>query len=197
MSLNDWFKRDVSYDETIIIFLLIIMFSFILRASNLYLFTYEEFWVVSINIGGTIFPIIFSIYLAVRCKLKPIKILIAIVIVSIIAYMAYYTKADEGIVSPFPLYLLPIIIPFIISYLLIRKENRNIASLGYISGMFGILLGVTLFHLPELLNIKIKYTTDVIIGVDSDSILILGILAVITEIILFYHKKRKSEREEY
>ena len=74
--------------------------------SNLYLFTYNN-WIICINIGGGVIPIIISLYLAVKKKISPLKILLSLIVVSIFAYYVTYPDPNEGIISPFPQWLVP------------------------------------------------------------------------------------------
>ena len=102
--------------------------------------------------------------------------------------------AGEGIVSPFPYWLLPAIFASLASIFLSWKIFQQAAPLAYISGTIGVLIGADFLHLPELLNIQIEKSTFAVIGGANvfDMVFITGILAVIVDGILMYKQKSPS-----
>jgi len=162
--------------------------------SNIYLFTHGK-WEVGINTGGAIIPIVLSIYLMVKNKIRLRNFGIGILIVSVITYLVTEPNADRGIVSKFPFWILPAIAASLVSIFLYWKNKQKAAPLAYISGTLGVLIGADLFHLIELLNLQVttETTRHAVIGGASvlDMIFITGILAVIVDGILIYQEKRK------
>lgn len=158
--------------------------------SNVHLFSYG-YWALGLNVGGVVIPVILSIYLIIKNKLKLSKVLFGTIIVAIIAFFVTQPIPEKGIVSFFPYWLLPAIFAGLASIFLSRKNFRQAAPLAYISGTLGVLMGADFLHLPELLSYPIKQSTPAVIGGADvfDMIFITGLLAVIVDGILMYHKK--------
>lgn len=167
----------------------IILFGF--NISNIYLFSYEN-WLIGINTGGAIIPILLSIYLTRKNKIPLKKIGFGILIVTVITFFVTSPVAGEGIVSPFPYWLLPAIFASLASIFLSWKIFQQAAPLAYISGTIGVLIGADFLHLPELLSIQIEKSTFAVIGGANvfDMVFITGILAVIVDGILMYKQKK-------
>ena len=161
--------------------------------SNIYLFTHNN-WMVSINIGGALIPIILSIYLTIKKKISLKKIAIGILIVAIITFFVTRPVETRGIVATFPYWLLPAIFASIVSVLLSWKDFIRAAPLAYISGTIGVLIGADFFRLPQLLNYDINTETNAIIGgaVVLDMIFITGIIAVLLDGIIMFRQRPKS-----
>lgn len=161
--------------------------------SNIYLFSSGN-WRVGINTGGAIIPIIMSLYLIYKNKIKPANVVIGLIVVTIITYLVTYPKPSSGIVSPYPYFLLPAIFASITSVILLRKNFRKAAPLAYISGTLGVLIGADFFHLAELLSYTPDDVTPAIIGGAAvfDMIFITGILAVVLDGILMFRQKKKE-----
>lgn len=161
--------------------------------SNLYLFTYDN-WIICINVGGGILPIVLSLYLAIKNRISPSKLILALVVVSIFAYYVTYVNVEEGIVSPFPKWMVPAMIASALSAIIYIDEYKKAAPTAYISGTMGVLIGADLFHLPELLSHPRNTPTVASIGGANvfDMIYITGILAAFLDAILFIRMKRKE-----
>ena len=189
--------------------IIIVFVSFILGAgivdeyvgisfANIHLFTYGN-WLVGINTGGAIIPIILSIYLTIKNKLmknklQALKVLLGIAIVAIITYFVTSPKPERGIVSEHLLWLLPVFFASLASIFLMWKDKHKAAPFAYISGTMGVLIGADVGHLWELVRIPVTSTRNAVIGgaVIFDMVFITGILAVIVDGILIYQEKRKS-----
>jgi len=184
--------------------IIIIFFSFILGVgiiddyvgfsfSNIPLFIYNN-WLVGINTGGAIIPLILSTYLMIKNKLYTKKILIGIVIVAIITYLVTSVNPQKGIISPFPYWLLPVFFASVTSIFLLWKDKHKAAPFAYICGTIGVLVGADVFHLLELLTYTISEETTAVIGGASvfDMVFITGILAVIIDGLIIYQDKRKD-----
>jgi uncharacterized membrane protein len=157
------------------------------------LFSYNN-WIVGINTGGAIIPIIISIYLSYKNKLSWKHLLIGIIIVTIITYLVTYPDPGKGIVSPWPLWLLPAVGASMTSIFLLWKKFRKAAPLAYISGTIGVLIGADVFHLIELLNHSVEESVNATIGgaVVLDMVFITGILAVILDGIFLYKQRTRE-----
>ncbi|HEB37804.1 MAG TPA: DUF1614 domain-containing protein [Thermoplasmatales archaeon] len=161
--------------------------------SNLYLFTYNN-WIICINIGGGVIPIIISLYLAIKKKISPLKILSSLIVVSIFAYYVTYPDPNEGILSPFPQWLVPAMMASALSAILYIDDHRKAAPTAYISGTIGVLIGADILHLPELLSYSSKKPIIASIGGANvfDMIYITGILAAFLDAILFIKRRRET-----
>ena len=162
--------------------------------SNIFLFSYGN-WLVGINMGGAVIPIILSIYLTIKKKLPIKKLIIGIVIVTIIAFLVTYPDPDKGIVAKLPIGLLPAFFASIVSIAFLYKDFKKAAPFAYISGTIGVLIGADFLHIGELLSYQIDKPINAVIGGANvfDMVYISGIIAVILDgIILFKQRKDKG-----
>jgi uncharacterized membrane protein len=166
--------------------------------SNIPLFTYHEFWLVGINVGGAIIPLLLSIYLAIKNKLPLTWIFIGITIVAVVTFLVTYTDPEKGIVSQFPFWFLPAVIASVVSLIIMWKSKRKAAPLAYIFGTLGVLIGADCFHLFQLLEHEIHTTRNAVIGGASvfDMVFITGILAVFLDSVLTLQQKRDKKKKE-
>ena len=166
--------------------------------SNIPLFTYHEYWMVGINVGGAVIPILLSIYLSLKNRLKPIRVFLGIGIVTLVTYLVTYPDPEKGIVSTFPLWILPIVIASLVSIVFYWKEKRKAAPLAYVIGTLGVLIGADGFHLMSLLQNEVQTTRNAVIGGANvfDMVFITGILAVFLDGLLIFQQKRKKGKDE-
>ncbi|MCK5112028.1 MAG: DUF1614 domain-containing protein [Thermoplasmatales archaeon] len=159
--------------------------------SNIHLFVYGN-WIVGINTGGAVIPIILSIYLSVKNKLQLSRILLGTIIVAVITYFVTEPIPQKGIVAKFPFWLLPVFFASLASIILSWKDKRKAAPLAYISGTMGVLIGADFLHLISLIETEIQTTRNAVIGGASvfDMVFITGILAVIVDGILIYRERK-------
>jgi uncharacterized membrane protein len=171
----------------------IILFGF--DISNIALLKYND-WILGINTGGAIIPIMISIYLYFKKNLSLKHVIIATLIVTIITFFVTEPVPSKGIISIFPYWLFPCIAACFSSIILLRKNFSKGASLAYISSTFGVLIGADFLHLPELLSYTPgKIGTMAIIGgaVLLDLIFLTGILAVLLYgAIMFKYKSNNN-----
>ena len=164
------------------------------NVSNIFLFSYGN-WLVGINMGGAIIPILLSIYLTIKKKLPIKKVVIGIIIVTIIAFLVTYPDPSKGIVAKLPIGLLPAFFASLISVVFLYKDFKKAAPFAYISGTLGVLIGADFLHLYELLSYQIDKPINAVIGGANvfDMVYISGIVAVILDgIILFKQRKDKG-----
>jgi uncharacterized membrane protein len=163
--------------------------------SNITLFTYHSYWIVGINVGGAVIPLLLSVYLSIKNRLKLFIVLLGVGIVSLVTFFVTYPDPEKGIVSAFPLWLLPIICASIVSILFTWKEKNKAAPLAYTIGTLGVLLGADGFHMISLLQHEIETTQYAVIGGAHvfDMVFITGILAVFLDGLFIVQKKRKKE----
>lgn len=190
-----------SIEAVVIVFLCFLLGSGLIDAyagisfSNIPLFRYQTSWIVGINIGGAVIPLLLSIYLSVKNRLKPLTVLLGIGIITVVTFFVTYPDPEKGIVSVFPFWLLPIICSSVVSILFCWKEKNKAAPLAYTIGTLGVLLGADGFHLIRLLQYDVQTTRYAVIGGAHvfDMVFITGILAVFLDGLLIVQQKRKKD----
>lgn len=170
----------------------LIVFSCIIFGYNIFdipLFSYGN-WIIAINIGGALLPILISMYLIFSRKVA-LRSFLGMIIVAYFAYNVTYVTR-KGIVSDFPYWLIPPVVASIYSVLTGLKSKKKSASVAYSSGTIGVLIGADLFHLKELLKMEVGKTTVASIGGASilDMVFLTGVIAVLIDAIL-YGKEEK------
>ena len=163
---------------------MIVFSSIIFGTVNIPLLYYKN-WSIGINVGGALLPIIISIYLTLSRKVAG-RSIIGILIVAYVAYNVT-TVSNNGIVSPFPYWLLPPMAASLYSLLVGYKSKKKAASIAYISGTLGVLLGADLLHLNELISRDVPRYTMASIGGAAilDMVFLTGIIAILIDGILY------------
>lgn len=182
--------------ESILIVIVSFLFTFPIIVfgydiSNIAIFSYNN-WIVGINTGGALIPILISIYLIFKRNIPLFKVFVGIFVVTIITFFVTKPVPNQGIVSSFPYWLLPGVIACISSVILLRKDFVKGAPLAYALGTIGVLIGADFLHLYELLSYEpTKLGTMATIGgaVLFDLIFITGILSVIIYGVVMYKYK--------
>ena len=113
--------------------------------SNIPLFTYHTYWIVGINAGGAVIPILLSIYLSVKNRLKPVPVLLGIGGIAVVTFCVTYPDPEKGIVSTFPYWILPILAASFLSLVVCRKEKKRLHRLHILLGRLGCFLVQTVF----------------------------------------------------
>ncbi len=190
-----------SIEAVIIVFLCFLLGSGLIDAyagisfSNIPLFRYQNSWIVGINLGGAVIPLLLSIYLSFKNTLKPLKVLLGMGIIAAVTFLVTYPDPEKGIVSVFPFWLLPIICSSVVSIIFYWKEKNKAAPFAYVIGTLGVLLGADGFHLIRLLQYEVQTTRYAVIGGAHvfDMVFITGILAVFLDGLLIVQQKRKKD----
>ncbi len=168
-----------------------------LNVSNIPLFTYHTNWVVGINVGGAIIPLLLSIYLMLKNRLKPVMVLLGLGIVAAVTFFVTTPDPEKGIVSVFPYWILPILAASFFSVIISWKEKKKAAPFAYTIGTLGVLVGADGFHLLSLLQYESDTMRTAVIGGANvfDMVFITGILAVFLDGMFIIQKKRKKEED--
>ena len=163
---------------------LIVFSSLLFRDINIYFIQYRNA-IIGINLSGALLPLLISTYLIYSRKIF-IRVLPGIAIVSFVAYMVSY-PTSEGIVSPFPYWLLPPICAGLYSLIAGYKNKKRVASIAYSSGTFGAIIGADFLHLREFLEINATRKIFASIGGAAilDMVFLTGIIAVIIAVLLY------------
>jgi uncharacterized membrane protein len=163
--------------------------------SNIPLFRYHTNWIVGINVGGAVIPILLSLYLSFKNRLKPVLVLLGIGIVTLVTFFVTYPDPEKGIVSTFPYWILPIVVASVVSIGVAWRQKNKAAPFAYTIGTLGVLIGADGFHLMSLLQHETQTTRIAVIGGASvfDMVFITGILAVFLDGLLIIQQKRKKD----
>ena len=183
------------FESTIIVIIsFIFTFPIVIRdfdISNIALISYNG-WIIGINTGGALIPILISIYLVIKRNVSWKYVAVSTLLVTIMTYFVTSVEQSQGIVSQFPFWLLPAIVACIASIALVKRGFSKGAVLSYSSSTFGVLIGADFLHLPELLGLQpTKIGTMATIGgaVVFDLIFLTGILAVLIYGVIMYKYK--------
>jgi len=161
---------------------IIVFGSIFLGLIDIPLFKYNG-WMVGVNLGGAVLPVIISLYLMVKNRVF-VRVVGGIIVVAYITYNFTYVS-NVGIVCPFPLWLLPPVVASMYSVIVAIKSRGKAASIAYSSGTMGALIGADFFHLHELLMLP-PHGMAVIGGASIfDMVFLTGIIAVMVDAILY------------
>ncbi|MCD6512931.1 MAG: DUF1614 domain-containing protein [Thermoplasmata archaeon] len=150
---------------------------------NIPLIPYRD-WIIGVNLGGAVLPIIISIYLMFRNRV----FFRSIFGIAVVAYVAYNIAraTPAGIVAEFPWWLLPPLAASFYSIIVAVKNKKKAASTAYVSGTMGALIGADFMHMKELLSMPGNGGMAVIGGASIlDMVFLTGIIAVIVDAILY------------
>ena len=151
--------------------------------------------VFGIDIAGAAIPLLVSASLFIRSigKIRFIDFIGATIVVALSAYSVTELTA-AGIISPFPIYLVPPLIATIVA--LMASPRLFAGRLAYFSSVLGVLIGADLIRLREIADSGI--VEKVVIGGArvGDMIFISGIIAVVMSSILVPFGKREREDVE-
>jgi len=138
---------------------------------------------LGVSIGGCIIPLAVSIYL-MKKRLFSLGLWLPLFVIS--AFISYLVSfpTTTGIVSPFPLFLIPPFITALFAYFSSLSTRENAAALSYSAQVFGALVGGDILHLPALLSMHLPPHTYLVIGGAGvfDMIYLSGLIAVGIEI---------------
>lgn len=107
--------------------------------------------VLAINVGGGVIPVVLSLYLIKRKGLALNEVLVGVPAVAFVTYLVTDYVPGMGVISPFPYWLLPAFVAFVIAGMAYWNERENSASLAYVVGTLGVLIGADLVRIPEIL----------------------------------------------
>ncbi|MGC2047844.1 MAG: DUF1614 domain-containing protein [Gallionella sp.] len=127
---------------------------------------------VTVNVGGAVVPVAFSLYLIAHNPLNPLQIAIAVAVVAIIARTASRPIPGIGIGIPM------LIAPIAAALIAIILDPQQRAPLAYIGGTLGVLIGADLIRLKDIR--KLGAPIAAIGGAGTfDGVFVTGLLAVL------------------
>jgi uncharacterized membrane protein len=100
--------------------------------------------IIAVNVGGCVTPVAFSLYLIAHNPVTLPQILLAVVIVSAVAYLTSYPVPRVGIGIP----ILVAPLAAALAAALINPEER--AVIAYIGGTLGVLIGADILRLKSI-----------------------------------------------
>lgn len=153
-------------------------------------------WIVAVNVGGTFIPLLVTVLLLRRYPELAREAIAGITFVALAAYLV--TRATpEGITSPFPLFLIPVVVASTFSMIAHWRDAAHAAPLAYVAGTLGALIGADLLHLTDFINQATPAGDGphvASIGGASvfDMVFLTGVFAVLIDMALF--SRRMKER---
>lgn len=127
---------------------------------------------ISINVGGAVIPVSFSLYLMQHNPLPLSDVLLSVMIVSIVCYFASRPIPGVGIGMPV------LVAPLFAAAIALIVNPEYSAPLAYICGTLGVLIGADLFRLKDIRKMGTPIAS--IGGAGTfDGVFITGIVAVI------------------
>ncbi len=157
------------------------------------LFPYHG-WIVSINLGGGLIPIIVCAYLLRTHKVVVSDAAIGTIVVAVVTYFITRAVQNVGIVADIPWAFLPAIAAGFYSISTFWSDMRTAAPLAYFSGVIGTLLGADIFHLGDILSFPSPGGTPLLeIGGAGifDMVYLSGIVAVFVDVFVFWIQREE------
>ncbi len=100
--------------------------------------------VIAVNLGGCVIPVGLSLYFVSQQLLDPMKLLIALLVITAISYR--FSRLIPGIGVGMPI----LIAPLVSAILALTLDPAHAAQLAYISGVLGVLIGADILHLKDI-----------------------------------------------
>lgn len=136
------------------------------------LWNFSNRTLITLNVGGGLIPVAFSIYLFRNSGLAPLSVLQGVFFVALISYL--FSRPIKGLGIGMPMLVAPLSAA-LVSILLAPEAS---APLAYISGTLGVLIGADLLRLKDIRRMGAPFAS--IGGAGTfDGIFITGIVAVL------------------
>ncbi|MFN2380995.1 MAG: DUF1614 domain-containing protein [Guyparkeria sp.] len=133
---------------------------------------FEGITTVAVNLGGCLLPVTFAVYLVLNSGASLGNHLLAIGLVSAVAYMASRPVPGLGIGMPI------LVAPLTAAGVGLLLDSANSAALAYVGGTLGVLIGADLLRLKDIR--KMGSPVASIGGAGTfDGIFVTGIIAVL------------------
>lgn len=150
------------------------------HADGIFLFSISS-WNFYIHPIGFLLPVLISCLLIMKTKVSWPFLLSSLIPVSLTAYLMTTPIIEKGIVSPFPLWLFPPLVAAIISVLNKEVLQNKLFLYAFSLGVFGVIIGADLAHLPTLIQLSTSSSMHATIGGAGslDLIFLSGIFSVL------------------
>jgi uncharacterized membrane protein len=127
--------------------------------------------VIAVNIGGAVIPTLLSLYLLIKNDILS-SAAVAIAVVMVACYLLAQPVPGVGIAIP------SLVPPIIAAITALLVAQRNVATVAYVSGSLGTLIGADLLNLGKIQGLGAPVMS--IGGAGTfDGIFLTGILAVV------------------
>lgn len=127
---------------------------------------------VTLNVGGGLIPLAFSLYLYRHSELTILPVFQAVFFVAIISY--FFSRPIKGLGIGMPM----LVAPLSAALIAVILDPKLSAPLAYISGTLGVLIGADLLRLKDIRSMGAPFAS--IGGAGTfDGIFITGIVAVL------------------
>jgi len=100
--------------------------------------------VIAVNVGGCLIPVGLCLYFISLQVIDPIKMMVAILIITTLSYK--FSRLIPGLGVGMPIFLAPLIS----ALLALVLDPEHAAHLAYISGVFGVLIGADILRLNTI-----------------------------------------------
>jgi len=132
----------------------------------------EGVTVIAVNVGGCLIPVGLCLYFISQQFIDPIKILIALSVITVLSYK--FSRLMPGIGVGMPIFLAPLTS----AILALIIDPAHAAQLAYISGVLGVLIGADILQLKAIEDLGAPIAS--IGGAGTfDGIFMTGIIAVL------------------
>lgn len=127
---------------------------------------------ITVNVGGGLIPVLFSLYLIARGTLPPLPVFAAVTIVATASYLI--SRPLPGIGIGMPMFVAPIVA----ALTAVLIDAGHSAPLAYVGGTLGVLIGADLLRLKDIRRMGTPMAA--IGGAGTfDGIFVTGIVAVL------------------
>lgn len=151
-------------------------------------------WLLAVNVGGAVVPIVVSLWLLSRHPSAVLESLVAIILVTIVTYFIV-TPTPQGIVAPIYLAILAPLTAATVSILAHWRYESYAAPIAFIGGAIGSLVGADVLHIQEFLAQPPPAEGPAIASIGGagvwDMVFLSAILAVALDM-MFFHRVRKE-----
>lgn len=133
---------------------------------------FKGYTLITVNVGGGLIPVMFSLYLLTHNPLPFGQVLIAVALVSTVCFA--FSRPVAGIGIGMPIFIAPIAAA--LAAIMINSEQS--APLAYVCGTLGVLIGADLLRLGNIRRMGVPIAS--IGGAGTfDGIFLTGIVAVL------------------
>ena len=159
---------------------------------NLPIWIGEEY-LLALNIGGALIPIILSFYFLRKKEISFASAFLGIAIISIPTFFITRFVEGVGICSNFPYYLIPPLIASLIGLVFLSNNSSKTPGYSYAIATLGVLIGGDIFHLPEIF--QHPFTGSLGGAGIYDMVFIAGLLALCIDIPFMSPRLKKLKRK--
>lgn len=133
---------------------------------------FQGYTTITINVGGGLVPVAFSLYLLLRNTIPAAEVIGAIIMTTAVSY--FFSRPVAGVGIGIPILITPLAAAIIALFI----SPGHSAPVAYVCGVYGVLIGADLLRLKEVRHMGTPFAS--IGGAGTfDGIFITGIVAVL------------------